>query len=213
MHRLLVVRGPIDAEEWDIAQWSEHEDGLEGHCAKGMRFENDPNNGDVPHDTVCKDCVLPADVNGCNGDGYDCDMWSGFPCKPKMPHGAIFNDCAECGGYEYYAMPCNSASEVDAPFNDICKPCAMNFGLQTLGDGSVEYLYGEIDNCPMENHRCLPNGSPFQAAMGLDAATMRKAAAHEADDLAHNDFAGELALAERSMDGHVAVRLRPQELR
>ena len=94
MHRLLVVRGPIDAEELDIAQWSEHEDGLEGHCAKGMRFENDPNNGDVPHDTVCKDCVLPADVNGCNGDGYDCDMWSGFPCKPKMPHGAIFNDCA-----------------------------------------------------------------------------------------------------------------------
>lgn len=75
----------------------------------------------------------------------------------------------------------------------------MNFGLQTLGDGSVEYLYGEIDNCPMENHRCLPNGSPFQAAMGLDAATMRKAAAHEADDLAHNDFAGELALAERRM--------------
>lgn len=75
----------------------------------------------------------------------------------------------------------------------------MNFGLQTLGDGSVEYLYGEIDNCPMENHRCLPNGSPFQAAMGLDAATMRKAAAHEADDLAHNDSAGELALAERRM--------------
>ena len=93
MHRLLVVRGPIDAEEWDIAQWSEHEDGLEGHCAKGMRFENDPNNGDVPHDTVCKGCVLPADVNGCNGDGYDCDMWSGFPCKPKMPHGAFSQIC------------------------------------------------------------------------------------------------------------------------